>query len=64
MNPGLTEAEREACERCMAHAPTVLENYFWAWILGLWEAPDYLDELVITPLSGPGHVPDDFKGEM
>ena len=44
-------------------APTLLENLYWGWLLGLSSANDYLSELAITSLVGPGYLPDDFPGE-
>ena len=42
-------------------APTLLETYFWEW-LATGDPSLYLDELVITPLPGPGGEPDNFNG--
>lgn len=53
---------RAATERALEQAPTLLENLLWGWLLGLSSAQDYLDELAITSLDGPGYVTDDFAG--
>lgn len=53
---------RVLAARAVLDAPTVLENLFWGWIAGISSFDLYFDELCITCLSGPGHLPDDFPG--
>jgi len=47
---------------CAQRAPTLLENLLWGWLLGHLSPDVYFEELVITDLRGPGHLPDDFQG--
>jgi hypothetical protein len=59
-----TPAHRAAVLRSLDESTTLLENMFWAFVLGYPNASDqYFDELVITDLVGPGHLPDDAPGE-
>lgn len=51
-----------ATMRSLEEAPTLLENYFWAALLGISSWDGYLSELLITDLVGPGYVTDDFVG--
>lgn len=53
----------DALERALEAAPTVLESFFWGWLLGALPAEAYMAELAITDLSGPGWVTEDFVGE-
>jgi hypothetical protein len=59
---GLTDADRDRLDACLAVAPTILENLFFAWLLGFSSWESYADELLITDLLGPGDEPDDFAG--
>lgn len=56
------EQNRAAMWRSLDSAPTLLENYLWGCLLGVTSWEIYLEELSITSLDGPGHVPDDFAG--
>lgn len=49
--------------RAFANAPTVLESFFWGWLCGYGEFDQYLDELHITDLRGPGHLPCEERGD-
>jgi hypothetical protein len=53
---------RARFELAMHEAPTLLEDLFWGWLLGHAKWDLYAEELMITPLQGPGYVPDDFPG--
>lgn len=62
--PPLAPWQRENYERAMHAAPTLLEVMFWGFLLQLPGAERvWLEELIITPLEGPGGVPDDFAGD-
>jgi hypothetical protein len=58
------DAHRDAMQGSLDAAPTLLENRLWGWLLGYSSFDDYIDELLITPLPGPGYVTDDFAGEL
>ncbi len=50
--------------RALNTAPTVLEALFFGWLLGLPGGERlFWEELLISPLEGPGNVPDDFVGD-
>lgn len=55
--------ERRFFQAALDSAPTLLENYFWAFLLGAGTVEQYVDELLISELEGPGGVPDDTQGE-
>jgi hypothetical protein len=60
----LTPWQRENYERGLRDARTVLEALFFGWLLGMPGGERlYTEELIITPLEGPGGVPDDFVGD-
>jgi hypothetical protein len=64
--PGETPFERQydGFDQAFEDATTLLENMFWSWMMGAPRGAElYLEELAITPLGGPGYLPDDFQGE-
>ncbi len=55
--------QRDTFEESLRCAPTLLEVSFWGWMLGYPGAQRiYFEELTITDLVGPGHLPDNFPG--
>lgn len=52
-------------QEALEAAPTVLESFFWGWLCGVPNCEHlYFEELAITDLRGPGHMTNDFVGEM